>query len=73
MGWALLVGIVMARDPRRVLVEQMRSAPTRAEMGANTIELGVMNRSSGRLLSITQILIARVAASILRERTSGTR
>lgn len=48
MGWALLVGIVMARDPRRVLVEQMRSAPTRAKMGANTIELGVMNRSSGR-------------------------
>ena len=73
MGWASLVGIVMVRDPRRVLVEQMRSAPTRAKMGANTIELGVMNRSSGRLLSITQILIARVAASILRERTSGTR
>ena len=48
MGWGSLVGIVMARDPRRVLVEQMRSAPTRAEMGANTIELGVMNRSSDR-------------------------
>lgn len=49
MGWASLVGIVMARDLRRVLVEQMRSAPTHAEMGANTIELGVMIRSSGRL------------------------